>query len=173
MHLLQTDPIGLAGGINTYAYVGSNPVSRIDRDGLTPQGQAIGATIGSTLVVGSSIVADVATGGANIAATPAEIAGGAAAGAAIGGVISDIASIDWPSNLPKPLNPWTDTSTSSEVCPVPQKPPQPERERCLNGVELRYAACMQSGRNPLVCQAQRIAGILFCNTSRSGGHHGE
>jgi hypothetical protein len=59
--LLQSDPIGLAGGINTYAYANNNPVLFTDPLGLVPNPAEAACLLGPNPVCVAGIGIDIAT----------------------------------------------------------------------------------------------------------------
>jgi RHS repeat-associated protein len=84
---ISEDPIGFYGGDNLYRYIENGPTESVDPFGLQSYATlyagygAVG--VAGTVAVGS-VVVDVATGGINILATPAEIGAGALVGGLIG-----------------------------------------------------------------------------------------
>jgi RHS repeat-associated protein len=105
------DPLGEAGGLNLYVFVGNNPVNWVD-----PWGEeyaelyaGFGSVYGGILAGGISVVLDVGSGSLNVLVSPLELAAGAAVGGLIGyrvGSIVDDVMAWWPV--------WFPSSSASE-----------------------------------------------------------
>lgn len=81
----SVDP-GNAYDFNRFLYAKGNPLRYLDPDGkrYAESWSRQGVLIGSTSVAVASVAVDAATGGVNILATPAEVAGGGIAGGLLG-----------------------------------------------------------------------------------------
>ena len=171
------DPYGLRG---TGAAIGAAAGAIIGGTVGALSGLAAGAAGGTLIAPGVGTL-----GGAGVGAWEGGIAG-AAVGGIVGGLLGDAIedfinhpmwneppdddsiNIDPDKPIPPQLPGYIDPdstypTTEAQSCPVDGGPPLDPRERCFNGVALKFGQCMNSSTPKAVCHIQRAIGLLMCS----------
>jgi len=124
---VQSDPLGLGGGIDPYGYVGDEPLLWFDPWGLNYASNwaAGGAVAGGGITLAASIGVDAISGGLNVLATPAEVGAGAALGGAVGyalGSFADWATSGWRNDSIPPSASDTPAAPTATFLDYPARP---------------------------------------------------
>jgi len=91
---LETDPIGLGGGVNLYAYVSGDPVNRFDRDGRIALNIVTGA-IGAAVGGGTNLIVQVARNGGDFSKVNYWDVGAATVVGGVTGFVAPVAAPSW------------------------------------------------------------------------------
>lgn len=135
---IESDPIGLSGGVNTYAYVNGNPITGVDPSGLVPNPAEAACVAGPNPVCVAGVAADIVTD---------LLAISAGAGAAATLAVTAERSSD---NCPQDDRCYTRWQSERARCfaRYPRGADPRLRQGCLDRARYRFTLCKENGGMP-------------------------